>query len=116
LRLVAAHVAEVAQAVVETALHAIGRVVDIDVVEVGAVVAGQGDTAVQVVVVPAEQAIDDALQRYDAQPQVVDQAQIRGEGDMIVARVIVSSDVVGMIGEDRNAHDRRAVTQSAGEV
>jgi hypothetical protein len=47
---------------------------------------------------------------------IIDQAQIHGKGDMIVARVIVSSDVVGMIGEDRNAHDRRAVTQSAGEV
>ena len=108
LRLRAALVDEVAQAVVEAALRAMGRMLEVVEIEARAIVAGQGDAAIEVAIGATEELIDDPVQRHDAQAEVVDQAQVGGERPRVVAGVVVAGDIDGMVGEDGNAHGQVA--------
>ncbi len=89
----------------QAALRAVLGMIAVEIVEVGAVVAGQRDAVSQIARGIAVQRVDHPVHGHDALAQTVDQFQIGCEGDVIVAVVIVSGNVDGVIGENRNAHE-----------
>ena len=48
--------------------------------------------------------VDHAVQRDDAVAEAGDRREVGGERDVVVGRVVVSVDVDGVVGEDRDAH------------
>ena len=78
--------------------------IQVEPVEIRAVVAAQGNAARQVTIGHAQQLIDQPVHGHDAQAEIVNQAQVGSERNMIVGRVVVAGDIHGMVGEDGNVH------------
>ena len=96
---------EIAQDAGESALRAAGRVVEVVPVEPRAIVEAERDRVLDARCRRrAEQHVDDARQRHDAQAAAMEQAQVRGQRDVVVVGVIVAADVVRVVGEDGDAH------------
>ena len=104
LRMLAAFGDEIRHDVGQAALRAELGMLDIGPVQIRAVVAGQRHAARQVAIGAAQKLIHDPVHRDDAQAHVVDQAQVGGERDVVVVRVVIAGDIDGVIGQDGNAH------------
>ena len=95
---------EVGHAVEQAALRAVVPVIQVEVVEIRAVVATERHAASQVAVRCAQKLIHEPMYRHHTQTQIVDQAQIGGKRDVIVGRVIVAFDIDGVVGKNGDAH------------
>ena len=106
LRIRAAFRDEVAHAAEQAALWTVRWVFQITEIEIRTVIAGQRHAVRQVPRRLAQQLLNHPMQRHDAQPQIVDQPQVRRKCQQVVRGVFVAGNIDGVVGKDRYAHAR----------
>ena len=98
--------AEILEDAQETALDALAGVVDIANIEVASVVEGQhhrvGNRLIRCLAV---QPVEQAVKRNDMPARIVKRLEIRLQRNVVVVRRAITTDVLGVVGEDGDHAD-----------